>query len=79
MMMILLFKQQGMETFILTTSLEVTLEKNVSEAYNVTLNDSMLLENPLKSQVTEDVTPKPRVTEGATPKSRVTEDVTPKP
>jgi len=39
----------------------------------------MLLENPLKSRATKDITLKPRVTEGSTPKSQVTEDVTPKP
>ena len=44
-------------------------KETLGEAYNVTPNDSMLLENPPKSQVTEDVTPKPRATEGATPKS----------
>ena len=43
--------------------------ETLGEAYNVTPNDSMLLENPPKSRVTEDVTPKPRATEGATPKS----------
>jgi len=53
--------------------------ETLGEAYNGTPNDSMLLEDPLKSRATEDVTPKPHVTEVATPKSRVTEDVTPKP